>query len=282
MPETDIGAAVAAAARSINQHTTLEETLATIAAVARTSVPGFDQVGISTIDRKGNVTTRAATGELVWVLDRLQYALGEGPCVDTLRGAQVVVAPRIRHDQRWPEYVPQAVAAGLKAQLAVKLYLDDEGTLGGLNLYSTAADDIDGEAEHLAELFAALAAIALGGVRERHHLNEAPESRQMIGTALGLLMERYEIEDRRSPGDRLTGHRRELRRAAARPRSTGPRARSGRHRPPQRLRRPARRGHPRRDRGTPRRRPDRAYPPTTRSTRARSSVSPVASRASSP
>jgi hypothetical protein len=70
-------------------------------------MPGFDQVGISTVDRKGNVTTRAATGELVWILDRLQNALGEGPCVDTLRKARVVVAPRIRHDQRWPEFVPR-------------------------------------------------------------------------------------------------------------------------------------------------------------------------------
>ena len=198
MPETDIGAAVAAAARSINQHTTLEQTLATIASVAQASVPGFDQVGISTIDRKGTVTTRAATGELVWVLDRLQYALGEGPCVDTLRGVGVVAAPHIRHDQRWPEYVPQAVAAGLKAQLAVKLYLDDEGTLGGLNLYSTRSEDIDEHAEGIADLFAAHAAIALGHVRQREGLQEALHSRKVIGQAIGIVMERYQMDDDRA------------------------------------------------------------------------------------
>jgi GAF domain-containing protein len=198
MPETDIGAAVAAAARSINQPTTLEETLATIAAVAQASVPGFDQVGISTVDRKGKVTTRAATGELVWVLDRLQYALGEGPCVETLREADVVVAPRIRHDQRWPEYVPQAVAAGLKAQLAVKLYLDDEGTLGGLNLYSTRSEDIDDDAQGIADLFAAHAAIALGQVRQREGLQEALHSRKIIGQAIGIVMERFGMNEDRA------------------------------------------------------------------------------------
>src|SRR4051812_40845021 len=52
----------------------------------------------------------------------------------------VVVAPRIHHDPRWPRDVPAAVELGLRSQLAVKLYLDDQGTLGGLNLYSTTSD----------------------------------------------------------------------------------------------------------------------------------------------
>ena len=159
---------------------------------------GVDQVGISTIDRKGNVTTRAATGELVWALDRLQYGLGEGPCMETLREADVVVAPRIRHDQRWPEYVPQAVAAGLKVQIAVNLYLDDEGTLGGLNLYSTRSVDIEDDAEAIADLFAEHAAIALGQVRQREGLQEALHSRKVIGQAIGILMERYQVDDDRA------------------------------------------------------------------------------------
>lgn len=54
--------------------------------------------------------TRAVTGDLVWQLDRLQYALGEGPCVDTLRDAHVVVAARIRDDDRWPEPRPSPPA----------------------------------------------------------------------------------------------------------------------------------------------------------------------------
>jgi GAF domain-containing protein len=193
----DASAALASAARSINQSRTLEDTLSTITEVARSSVPGFDEVGISTIDRKGKVTTRAATGELVWQLDQLQYGLQEGPCVETLHSAFVVVAPDIRHDQRWPRYVPQAVDLGLKSQLAVKLFLDDEGTLGGLNLYSTSREDIDPDAQGIADLFAAHAAIALGKAREVDNLNEALHSRKIIGQAIGILMERYQMtEDR--------------------------------------------------------------------------------------
>jgi hypothetical protein len=141
--EPGIAEAIAVAARSINQRARLNEALDTLVEVARDSVPGFDHVGISTIDNRGNVETRAGTGELVWDLDKVQYGLGEGPCVDSLRDANVVSAPRIRHNQRWPRYVPAAVEAGLRAQLAVKLYLDDKGTVGGINLYSTASEDID-------------------------------------------------------------------------------------------------------------------------------------------
>jgi GAF domain-containing protein len=196
-PQPEIAAALAMAARSINQEVSLEDTLTAVAHTAQRSLPGFDYVGISTIDRKGNVETRAATGDLVWDLDKLQYELGEGPCVETLRDAAVVVAPRIRHDQRWPRFVPKAVELGLRSQLAVKLYLDTEGTLGGLNLYSTTNEDIDPDAEPLADLFAAHAAIALGHVRERENLNDALHSRKVIGQAIGMVMERYQLtEDR--------------------------------------------------------------------------------------
>jgi GAF domain-containing protein len=198
MPRPGIGAAIAAAARTINECTSLDDALTVIVQTARRSVPGFDQVGISTIDREGKVHTRAATGDLVWELDNLQYGLGEGPCVDTLRDAEVVAAPRIAQDERWPNYVPQAVQAGLKSQLAVKLYLDSTGTIGGLNLYSTGSEEIDPDAESLADLFAAHAAIALGHAEQREQLNQALHTRKVIGQALGIVMERYQLHEDRA------------------------------------------------------------------------------------
>jgi GAF domain-containing protein len=195
---SDIGQAIAAAARSMNQSPSLDETLQTIVQVARESVPEFDEVGISTLHRDGRVETRAATGDLVYQLDKLQYDLAEGPCVDTLRGADVVLVPHVRHEQRWPRYIPAAAQLGLRSQVAVKLFLDEQGTLGGLNLYSISSDEVDPEAEAVAELFAAHAAIALGNAHARETLNEALQSRKVIGQAIGILMERYEMTDERA------------------------------------------------------------------------------------
>ena len=185
---------MARAARAIHSPLSLDKTLCTIADTALLSLPGFDVVGISTVDKHGEVHTRAATRALVWELDRLQYDLREGPCMDFLRDADVVTAPELRHDQRWPRYVPCAVRLGVKSQLAAKLYLDDEGTLGGLNPYSTTCAEFPSDTEHMAELFAAHAAIALGSARQLEGLNEALRTRSVIGQAMGILMHRYTLE----------------------------------------------------------------------------------------
>jgi GAF domain-containing protein len=197
-PETDsLAVALAGAARAINAPSTLEETLDAIVTSAKASVPGFDQVGISLVNRDGTIETLAGTGQLVWELDALQYSLEEGPCVRAMRSEPLVVAENIRRDQRWPRYVPRAVAAGLKAQLALQLYSEHE-TLGGLNLYSTELETIDPDALHAAELFATHAALALGRARRESQLNEAIDSRTVLGKAIGLVMERYQINDERA------------------------------------------------------------------------------------
>jgi GAF domain-containing protein len=191
----DLAESITAAARSMNEPLSLEETLQRIVEVARDSVPGFDAVGISTVDKHGKAQTRAKTGELVDVLDAVQYGLGEGPCVDTLRGADVVIASRIRHDQRWPRYVPQAIGEGLRSQLAVRLFLANHRTVGGINFYSTFADEVDHEAESIASLFAEHAAIALTNAGHRENLNRALHSRKVVGQAIGILMERYGLHE---------------------------------------------------------------------------------------
>jgi GAF domain-containing protein len=191
-----VTAAIASAARTINQSdASVDATLEAIAAAARDSIPGFDLVGISTVDARGNAVTRAVSDPLVQKFDALQYSLEEGPCLDALGAAHVVSVPHIRHEQRWPRYVPQVVQLGLRSQMAVKIGLDDNGTLGGINLYSTIRDDIEPEAESIAELFAIHAASTLGKVTQVDQLNQAMHTRKVIGQAIGILMERYGIRE---------------------------------------------------------------------------------------
>jgi GAF domain-containing protein len=194
---SDLAAVLAETARTINAPHSVEETLGAIVHAARASVPGFDEVGISLVHKDGTIETMAATGQLVWDLDALQYDLAEGPCVDAMLEDAVLVLERAKEDTRWPRYLPKAVAAGLRAQLGVRLYAED-GTLGGLNLYSTTSDTISQDAVHTAEIFATHAALALGRARRESQLAEALESRTMIGTAVGLLMARYEIDRNRA------------------------------------------------------------------------------------
>ena len=194
----DIAASLAASARVINSPQTLEETLDAIVRATLVSVHGFDHVGISTMDRDGTIKTKAASDAVVWELDDLQYAVDEGPCVSAMREGQVVAVPDIRHEQRWPRYVPEAVMrTGLRSQLAVQLYANDK-TLGGLNLYSTTSDAIDPGAIQAAELFATHAAVALARARRESDLTDAIATRQDIGMAVGLTMARYNLDSERA------------------------------------------------------------------------------------
>ena len=97
----------------MNKPRSLDDSLQTIVVVACNSVPGFD---------------------LVVPLDKVQYGLREGPCSPTLHGLRQCPC-RACDTSSGGRYVPQARDAGVRSQLAVKLYLD-EGTLGGINFYS--------------------------------------------------------------------------------------------------------------------------------------------------
>jgi GAF domain-containing protein len=191
--DRQLSAALTHAAHTINQARTLEETLQTIAETALRSIPSVEHVGVAVLDRNGTAVTMAATSELVIALDKLQYSMNQGPCVDTLHDAIVVSAPRIRDDPRWPEYAPAAAELGLKAQLAVRLHLDGQGIVGGLNMYVTGSEDIDPQAPDIADLFAAHAALALVRAREVDHLREAMRTRDVVGQAVGMLMATYDL-----------------------------------------------------------------------------------------
>jgi GAF domain-containing protein len=193
---SDFTESIAEAARTLHQPRSLDDTLQTIVEVACNSVPGFDQVGIATLNRKGKVETRASTGDLVLRLDEVQYDLREGPCSAALQGEDTISVSSLRHEQRWPQYVPQARAVGVRSQMAVKLDLD-QGTVGGMNFYSTICDEVSADAQALAGMFATHAAIALRHAHERQTLQEGLLTRKVIGQAIGILMERYEMtEDR--------------------------------------------------------------------------------------
>jgi GAF domain-containing protein len=196
--DTELTALLDDLTRQVGETTDVDSVLEAIAAAARNSLDEVDHAGISIVHRDGTIETRAWTRDLVIDLDKLQYDLGEGPCLDAMHAeANVVHVDNVRHDQRWPTFIPQAVNLGLRSQLGVRVYVSDK-TVGGLNLYSTSADAISEDSAALAHLFATQAAVALGRVRKVEDLMTALETRTTIGQAIGVLMERYKLDEDRA------------------------------------------------------------------------------------
>jgi GAF domain-containing protein len=193
--DTKIARAITHAADQMHRAASVDDTLEVIVRSAAEALPTFDHIGVSTIEKDGLIITRASTSPLVVELDDLQYSLHEGPCFSSMDGVDVVPAPRIEDDPRWPTYLPGALGRGLKSQLGVRLHLDDHGTIGGLNLYSTTSAEIAEEDVIVAAFFATHASLALGKARHFEALNRAIASRQLIGEAIGIVMERYDIND---------------------------------------------------------------------------------------
>ncbi len=190
----DLAHAMAVAARELDATAGLDESVATIVRVARSCVRGVDHVGVIVVDRQGRLERVQATHLLVEELDQLQCDLGEGPTRDAVLAEETVRVDNLRHEQRWPRYVRGAVTRGVCAQLAVRL-TGDGLTLGALTFYSLDPDAIGPETERAAVLFAAHAGLALGNARRLENLKTALASRKIIGLALGLLMERLDLDE---------------------------------------------------------------------------------------
>jgi len=191
----DVSKALADASEALHTSAThggLERTLGAIAEAAQHSVPGFDHVGVTVVQGDGAPTTVASTDDVALELDNLQYEFDQGPCMDALRRQRVVLAEHLEQQAgNWPRYAPRASEAGVRAQMGVQLERSDT-PLGSLNFYSMAASTVDPDAPRRAELFAAHAAIALAYAR---HIEDLTPAREPIGQAIGILMERFEINE---------------------------------------------------------------------------------------
>lgn len=174
----------------------LDHTLSRITAAAVETLPDTEYASITILHRDGRLETAAPTDDMLWGLDAAQYELREGPCYEAAADAVHVAAPDLAHDERFPRYAVSAVAAGIRAQAGISLF-DAPQSRGALNLYARklgAFSDLGG----LGELFRHQAAIAIDYAREIHNLQEAVRTRGRIGTAVGIVMERYHLRDDRA------------------------------------------------------------------------------------
>ncbi len=186
-----------AVAQSLDAQSSLDELLHVLVRSARDTIPAVEFAGVSVARKNGTIDTIAATDPIVMTVDRIQYTLMEGPCVDAVRGHGRSTVDNLVSDRRWPRYGPRAAALGLVSQMGVELHTEDE-SLGALNLYSSKAAAFDQDAPFIADLFASHAALAMGkAIREDQWL-AALATRKVIGQALGIVMERYELDEHRA------------------------------------------------------------------------------------
>lgn len=168
--------------------------LTSFAAATMTSATGVHIECAVTLRRNKRTATIGGSSDRAVVLDRIEQALGDGPCVDALEGGVPVLLGDVSSDPRWPEYRTALTAAGIRSALGIPMSADD-GWGAVLNFFSPVSAPFTAEVVAGAELFAEMAskplrlALKIAAAEQRgRDLKAAMENRSVIDLACGMLM----------------------------------------------------------------------------------------------
>lgn len=193
----DLAQRMAELARASAAPRSVGDVLSDVTAAAKELIPGADTAGVLLVGKGGRFDSVAGTSDLPHRLDELQMTFQEGPCVEAALDELIVRTEDFRSEQRWPKYSAAVVEIGVLSGLSLKLYTADR-TAGALNLFSFRPNAFDAEDETTGVVLAAHAAAAILASRQGEQLESALSTRDRIGQAKGIIMERYDVDDVRA------------------------------------------------------------------------------------
>jgi GAF domain-containing protein len=186
-----------------------------LAYVLKDSVPGSAGAGASLINDRGRRESTGATDPVVLRADKLQYDLGQGPCLSAWAEQRAIIIGDTTQETRWPEWT--AAVAGLPLRSVLSAPLTTEGRrIGAFKVYSPSPLAFDDHSVFLIERLATPAAVMLGNSRDREatqrlgsQLAEALANRDMVSRAQGVLMGRLNITAREASAMMVSASRKE-------------------------------------------------------------------------
>jgi GAF domain-containing protein len=142
---------------------------------------------------RGRPEVPAATDPTVAEIYRWQMAGRNGPLVESMRGHTTVLVRDTTAEPRWPDWAAKVLSLGVRSVLDVPL-TTAAGTVGVLGLYSAAPDAFSADDEAIAAILARHASVAVATARNEANMAQAVDARKLVGQAMGILMERYDID----------------------------------------------------------------------------------------
>lgn len=171
-----------------------------LVAAVNANIDGCDAVGV-TVVMEDRPRTAAYTTAGTLEIDAVQYAVGDGPCLDAFRNGRENLVDFAGGEERWPAFMAGCEAGEVQSLLA--LPLESGGRrFGALNLYGYERHAFDHSDLVLVRMAAARAADALAaavqvaGARQvAAQMEQAMASRAVIEQAKGVLMGRHSISE---------------------------------------------------------------------------------------
>ncbi len=189
--DVDLAEAFAALARKLLAHDA-DVILGEIVGSAVSLIDPCEHASIDVIERR-EIRPVASSSPTAARVAEIQAEVDEGPCFSAIREHETFSTDDLATDARWPRFAARvAEETGIRSIIGYRLFVEGH-TMGALNLYSTSASAFDHEAAAIGAVLAAHAAVAMSSERERHHLLEAVDTRDVIGQAKGILMARDDL-----------------------------------------------------------------------------------------
>jgi hypothetical protein len=194
--DAQLHVALADLARTMHSKTTQgpDAVLEEITARAVEVIDGVMSAGITLTKRKKVVDSVAPTDDTAAQFDMLQREADQGPCLDAAWTGHTIRVDDLMSDDRWPKLVRAAREhSPVRSSVSFQLFTHAEG-MGALNLYSDHPHGITPEAQEVGYALAAHAALVFDASRRQHQFDSALASRDIIGQAKGMIMERFSID----------------------------------------------------------------------------------------
>lgn len=140
----------------------------------------------------------AVTDPVVADVYNLQIDSQDGPLVTALRERTTILVRDTATEDRWPEWAEKVAALGVRSVLDVPLATGSRNrsaTVGVLGLYSLTPDGFGEDDEAIAHILARHASVAVASARHEATLAQAVDARKLVGQAMGILMERFDVDD---------------------------------------------------------------------------------------
>ncbi|MEE2852198.1 MAG: GAF and ANTAR domain-containing protein [Actinomycetota bacterium] len=157
-------------------------------------VTGAKYAGITLAEKSRSVSSVAATHHYPMVLDAIQNRYGEGPCLAAAWEHHIMHIADLDAEQRWPRYRRHALEqTPIRSILSYELFVDGS-SMAALNFYADAPRAFGGESVELGTVYATHIALAWTMMRRQDQFRSALATRDIIGQAKGVIMERFNLD----------------------------------------------------------------------------------------
>lgn len=159
------------------------------------SVPGAQYAGITVVDALGAVSSFATTHKWLQTLDDIQEQEREGPCLSAAAWqSNAIRVEDLGTDERWPRYSRAVLErTPIRSVVAIRMYFEGR-SLAALNFMADRPHAFDDDSVEIAQVVAIHTSLVWNSLRREDQFQTALGSRDLIGQAKGMLMERFKID----------------------------------------------------------------------------------------